>query len=111
MPRIVGKLAAALGLKRGAVSVKAKTGEGLDAVGRGEAIRADAVALIRKMFENGNAPHAVRQWPRSTQPGRQPSLRPCNGTSLSFPGKNTMWRSSGAAFMAPPSLVKLLCAA
>jgi 2C-methyl-D-erythritol 2,4-cyclodiphosphate synthase len=26
--------------------VKAKTGEGLDAVGRGEAVRADAVALI-----------------------------------------------------------------
>jgi 2C-methyl-D-erythritol 2,4-cyclodiphosphate synthase len=29
------------------VSDKAKSGEGLDAVGRGEAIRADAVALIR----------------------------------------------------------------
>ena len=29
------------------VSVKAKSGEGLDAVGRGEAIRADAVALIK----------------------------------------------------------------
>jgi len=41
------KVAAALGLKPGQVSVKAKSGEGLDAVGRGEAIRADAVALIQ----------------------------------------------------------------
>jgi 2-C-methyl-D-erythritol 2,4-cyclodiphosphate synthase len=41
------KLATALGLKPGQVSVKAKSGEGLDAVGRGEAIRADAVALIQ----------------------------------------------------------------
>jgi 2-C-methyl-D-erythritol 2,4-cyclodiphosphate synthase len=40
------KVAAALGLKPGQVSVKAKSGEGLDAVGLGEAIRADAVALI-----------------------------------------------------------------
>ncbi|HMD85870.1 MAG TPA: 2-C-methyl-D-erythritol 2,4-cyclodiphosphate synthase [Terriglobia bacterium] len=41
------KVEAALALKPGQVSVKAKTGEGLDAVGRGEAIRADAVALIQ----------------------------------------------------------------
>lgn len=41
------KLATALGLKSGQVSVKAKSGERLDAVGRGEAIRADAVALIQ----------------------------------------------------------------
>ena len=41
------KVAAALVLKPGQVSVKAKTAEGLDAVGRGEAIRADAVALIQ----------------------------------------------------------------
>lgn len=41
------KVAAALGLKPGQVSVKAKSGEGMDAVGRGEAIRADAVALIQ----------------------------------------------------------------
>ena len=41
------KVAVALGLKPGQVSVKAKSGEGLDAVGRGEAIRADAVALIQ----------------------------------------------------------------
>jgi 2-C-methyl-D-erythritol 2,4-cyclodiphosphate synthase len=41
------KVAAALALKPGQVSVKAKSGEGLDAVGRGEAIRADAVALLQ----------------------------------------------------------------
>jgi 2-C-methyl-D-erythritol 2,4-cyclodiphosphate synthase len=47
IPRVTRKLAAALGLKPQEVSVKAKSGEGLDAVGRGEAIRADAVALLR----------------------------------------------------------------
>jgi len=47
IPRITRKVAAALGLKPDQVSVKAKIGEGLDAVGRGEAIRADAVALIQ----------------------------------------------------------------
>ena len=49
IPRITRKLAAALGLKPQEVSVKAKSGEGLDAVGRGEAIRADAVALLRRL--------------------------------------------------------------
>lgn len=39
-------LAAALGIRPDQVSVKAKTGEGMDAVGRGEAVRADAVALV-----------------------------------------------------------------
>jgi len=47
IPRITRKVAAALGLKPDQVSVKAKSGEGLDAVGRGEAIRADAVALLQ----------------------------------------------------------------
>ena len=47
IPLMEKKVAAALALKPGQVSVKAKTGEGLDAVGRGEAIRADAVALIQ----------------------------------------------------------------
>ena len=46
IPRMVKKIAAALRLKPGQVSVKAKTGEGLGAIGRGEAVRADAVALI-----------------------------------------------------------------
>jgi 2C-methyl-D-erythritol 2,4-cyclodiphosphate synthase len=43
------KLAAALGVKPSQVSVKAKSGEGLDAVGRGEAVRADAIALIKRV--------------------------------------------------------------
>ena len=48
IPRMQEKLAEALGLTAGQVNVKAKTGEGVDAVGRGEAVRADAVALIRR---------------------------------------------------------------
>jgi len=40
------RIAAALDLDPDQVSVKAKSGEGLDAIGRGEAIRVDAVALI-----------------------------------------------------------------
>jgi 2-C-methyl-D-erythritol 2,4-cyclodiphosphate synthase len=46
IPLMQKKLAAALGLGPHQVSIKAKTGEGLDAVGRGEALRADAVALL-----------------------------------------------------------------
>jgi len=42
------KLAAALGLRVERVNVKAKSGEGMGAVGRGEAVRAQAVALIDK---------------------------------------------------------------
>ena len=41
------RLAAALGIDEGRVSVKGKTNEGMDAVGRGEAIAAHAVALVR----------------------------------------------------------------
>lgn len=48
VPAITGRLARALKLSPTQVSVKAKTGERLDAVGRGEAIRADAVALIER---------------------------------------------------------------
>lgn len=44
--RMRNKLARALGIRPEQVSVKAKTGEGLDAVGQGEAVRADAVALL-----------------------------------------------------------------
>jgi 2-C-methyl-D-erythritol 2,4-cyclodiphosphate synthase len=47
IPAMRKKLAAALGIKVAQVSVKAKTGEGLDAVGRAEALRADAIALIQ----------------------------------------------------------------
>ena len=47
IPLMRTQVARALGLKPEQVSVKAKTGEGVDAVGRGEAIRADAVVLIQ----------------------------------------------------------------
>src|SRR5690242_4574693 len=46
IPRMRKKIALALGIKPAQVSVKAKSGEGVDAVGRGEAVRADAIALI-----------------------------------------------------------------
>jgi 2-C-methyl-D-erythritol 2,4-cyclodiphosphate synthase len=45
--RMRKKVAAELGIKPTQVGVKAKSGEGLDAVGRGEAIRADAIALLQ----------------------------------------------------------------
>jgi 2-C-methyl-D-erythritol 2,4-cyclodiphosphate synthase len=41
------RLARALDVDQGRVSVKAKTGEGLDAVGRGEAVTVQAVVLLR----------------------------------------------------------------
>ena len=40
-------LARTLDVDKGCVSVKAKTGEGLDAVGRGEAVTVQAVVLLR----------------------------------------------------------------
>ncbi len=40
-------LAAVLGIDVSRVSIKGKTNEGVDAVGRGEAIAAHAVALLR----------------------------------------------------------------
>ena len=43
---IVDRLSRALGLEPGVVSVKAKTNEGVDATGRGEAIAVHAVALL-----------------------------------------------------------------
>jgi 2-C-methyl-D-erythritol 4-phosphate cytidylyltransferase / 2-C-methyl-D-erythritol 2,4-cyclodiphosphate synthase len=45
--RMAESLAGALGIDPRAVGVKAKTNEGVDAVGRGEAIAAHAVALLR----------------------------------------------------------------
>lgn len=45
-PAMRATLAAALGLPPEAVNVKAKTGEGLDAVGRGEAIAATVLASV-----------------------------------------------------------------
>ncbi len=47
IPAMRAKVARSLGLKPGQVSVKAKTGEGVDAVGEGRAIRADAIAVIQ----------------------------------------------------------------
>ena len=41
-------MAGAMGVDRGRVSLKAKTNEGVDAVGRGEAIAAHAAALLRQ---------------------------------------------------------------
>jgi 2-C-methyl-D-erythritol 2,4-cyclodiphosphate synthase len=41
-------LARVLNAEKGCVSVKAKTGEGLDAVGRGEAVKAHAVVLLKE---------------------------------------------------------------
>jgi 2-C-methyl-D-erythritol 2,4-cyclodiphosphate synthase len=40
------RLAATLGIDTGAINIKAKTNEGLDAVGRGEAIAATAIAIV-----------------------------------------------------------------
>lgn len=47
--RMQKELAAALGVRPRQVSVKAKTGEGLDAVGHGDAVRTEAVALIKRL--------------------------------------------------------------
>ncbi|HEV2425272.1 MAG TPA: 2-C-methyl-D-erythritol 2,4-cyclodiphosphate synthase [Terriglobia bacterium] len=44
--RMRAKVARALGITMDRVSIKAKTGEGIGEIGRGEAIRAEAVALI-----------------------------------------------------------------
>ncbi|HET9177806.1 MAG TPA: 2-C-methyl-D-erythritol 2,4-cyclodiphosphate synthase [Terriglobia bacterium] len=49
IPQMKEKIAEALGIEPQQVSIKAKTGEGVDAVGRGEAIRADAVVLIEPL--------------------------------------------------------------
>jgi len=46
--RIRTSLATVLGVDAGRISVKAKTNEGMDAIGRGEAIAAHAIALLRR---------------------------------------------------------------
>jgi 2-C-methyl-D-erythritol 4-phosphate cytidylyltransferase/2-C-methyl-D-erythritol 2,4-cyclodiphosphate synthase len=53
-------VAAALGIDVARVSVKGKTNEGVDAVGRGEAIAAHAIALIRAL---GSQPSALSPEP------------------------------------------------
>jgi 2-C-methyl-D-erythritol 4-phosphate cytidylyltransferase/2-C-methyl-D-erythritol 2,4-cyclodiphosphate synthase len=50
------RLASAIGIDRGAVSIKGKTNEGVDAVGRGDAIAAHAVALLAPL---GPRPSAI----------------------------------------------------
>ena len=45
---MAGAIAAALDIAPEAVSVKAKTNEGMDAIGRGEAVAAHAIALIEQ---------------------------------------------------------------
>ncbi len=45
---MVASLAGALGLAESAVSVKAKTNEGVDATGRGEALAVHAIALLQR---------------------------------------------------------------
>jgi 2C-methyl-D-erythritol 2,4-cyclodiphosphate synthase len=47
LPAITGRLAEALGVEGARVSVKGKTNEGVGEIGRGEAIAAHAVALLR----------------------------------------------------------------
>ena len=47
IPAIRASLANTLGIGVERVSIKAKTNEGVDAVGRGEAIAAQAIALVR----------------------------------------------------------------
>ncbi|MBX3444985.1 MAG: 2-C-methyl-D-erythritol 2,4-cyclodiphosphate synthase [Planctomyces sp.] len=49
---IAGRIAELLGVSRGQVNVKAKTGESVGPVGRGEAISADVAVLL----ENGDWP-------------------------------------------------------
>ena len=51
IPQMRARLAAALGLESDAVNVKAKTNEGLDAVGRGEAIAAHAIITVRRVAD------------------------------------------------------------
>jgi len=52
IPAMKSRLAEVLGIDPTQLNIKAKTNEGLDAVGRGEAIAAQAVALIFKRESN-----------------------------------------------------------
>ncbi|RPJ75376.1 MAG: 2-C-methyl-D-erythritol 2,4-cyclodiphosphate synthase [Acidobacteria bacterium] len=61
---MVASLASALGLPCEAVSVKAKTNEGVDATGRGEAIAVHAVALLEKRAAGSGQLAASPEGPR-----------------------------------------------
>ena len=52
LPTMKSNLAAALNVDISCLSLKAKTNEGLDAVGRGEAIAAQAIALLEQAPES-----------------------------------------------------------
>ncbi len=52
---IQARVAEALGIDAARVSVKGKTNEGVDAIGRGEAIAAHAVALLRSMIPDSGS--------------------------------------------------------
>ena len=51
--QIKRSIASLLGMDFAAVNVKAKTNEGLDAIGRGEAIGATATALLHLKYKRG----------------------------------------------------------
>jgi 2-C-methyl-D-erythritol 2,4-cyclodiphosphate synthase len=48
IPAMKSKLAAAINIPESCISIKAKTNEGLDAIGCGEAISAQAIAMISR---------------------------------------------------------------
>jgi 2-C-methyl-D-erythritol 2,4-cyclodiphosphate synthase len=51
---IQASVAAAIGIDASRISVKGKTNEGVDAVGRGEAIAAHAVTLLRRVGDDSD---------------------------------------------------------
>ena len=57
LTQMEANLAAALGVPAERVSVKAKTGEGLDAVGQGDAVACHAVALVTRVAGPAPSPH------------------------------------------------------
>jgi 2-C-methyl-D-erythritol 2,4-cyclodiphosphate synthase len=59
IPRMKEKLAKTLGVRADQISVKAKTGERIGAVGKGKAVRADAIALLEMLADQRrNSGHA-----------------------------------------------------